>query len=42
MTSLETTAIETVAPAPAFGRAACGFLASTFMTSFVMVLLSAL
>ena len=38
------TSIETAAPAsaPAFGRAACGFLASTFMTSVVMVLLSAL
>jgi hypothetical protein len=29
-------------PAPTFGRAACGFLASTVLTSFVMVLLSAL
>ena len=28
--------------APTFGRAACGFLASTVLTSFVMVLLSAL
>jgi hypothetical protein len=36
------TAIETAAPAPAFGRAACGFLASTIMTSVVMVLLSTL
>ena len=27
---------------PTFGRAACGFLASTFLTSFVMVIVSAL
>jgi hypothetical protein len=28
--------------APTFGRATCGFLASTLLTSVVMVLLSAL